>query len=126
MARNTRLVPSSGSSPWPSPATSTPGSASVSIVNSLPTSRATARQSKPGPRLATVAGARTVRCTLASQAEGGRDGVGVDRQTGRCSGPRDGPVWLLEAVAGEHTDDGGTVVQAAFRHQPEQPGDGCR
>ena len=59
--RNTRFVPSSGSSPTPSPSTVMAGrGASRSTVNSLKTSTARARQSNPGPRLATVAGVRMV------------------------------------------------------------------
>src|SRR5947209_10946164 len=122
MLRNTTLEPSEGSSPAPSPSTTTPGSAPVSTVKSLARSRARARQSKLGPMLATVAGECTVTFKSASQSEGGRHGVGVHRHTGRGSGTGYGPIGLLEAVAGEDADDGGARLEAALRRQPEQPG----
>ena len=56
--RTRRLVAVWASSSFPSPSTSTPGSASVSTTNWFQRSSASARQSNPGPRLATVAGAR--------------------------------------------------------------------
>ena len=56
-------VPSVGSSSAPSPSQLTPGSASVSIVTSLHRSKASPKQSNPGPRLAEEAGIRAVKRT---------------------------------------------------------------
>ena len=57
-ARTARFVPSAGSSPAPSPSTTTPSPSVTSSSFQRPS--ATAAQSNAGPRLAEVAGARTI------------------------------------------------------------------
>ena len=69
---------------------------------------------EPGPRLALVAGTRTrtgprgsghrPQATTA-EAERGRRGVGVGRHGARLGRTGDGPVGVLEAVAGDGADD---------------------
>src|SRR4029453_7794799 len=123
MVRNVRFVPSAGSSAEPSPPTSTPGSASVSIENSLESPTASARQSNPEPRLATVAGARAVsRISLQSELARNRGRIrGKQRGT---PGTGDRPVRLLEAMPGEDAHDRRSRLEAPVRGQLQEPRDG--
>src|SRR6202012_5144573 len=120
MARTTRCASPAFAVSDPSPATAMdrpPAVTRASTTSCRDTARP--RLSNPGPRLALVAGTRTLTARsvietvrhqarpTSSQAEGGGGRAGVGGDGGRGRGAGQGPVRVLQAVAGDRADHPG-------------------
>src|SRR4051812_18028356 len=132
--RTTRLRALRATVAAPTPATSTvrPGSSVTRTTTSSYRPRARPSASKPGPRLALVAGTRTrtgaarnvdlwraIRSALQPERVRGRGHVSGDGQRRGCT--RDGPVRILQPVAGHGADNAGAGLQSATRMCLQQP-----
>ena len=128
MARTTRCARRAGSSPAPSPATSTasPRRRDLRLDVVVAGQRQPERSRTPGPRLALVAGTRTRTGAAGTSAAiggpqargcaGGRGGVHRDRRRRRRAGDR--PLRVLEAVAGDRADHAWPRLELAGRVRP--------
>src|SRR6185437_5001409 len=132
-ARTNRLAPAvaTPSAPSPSTRTSPASPPATDTTTSLRSSSATARQSNPGPRLADEAGAVTLSRSGKDRLRAGRErdlleAVDLRRAAQDLGALGAGGVGILEAVAGEHADDGRAGLDEAVGAGLEQGRDGRR